>query len=198
MHSSGSTKLDQTRPNSTSVAPPFQSTIHNPQSASDDAPTCCGRRRITHKFGNQNCTDFRGSFYVPLIPSHLRRFGNHQRFPAHRPSPLFKVQGSKFKVQGSPPPLRSGAVAPTCPAKARRRRKLRAKAERFRAVGAGNYVRSVPPGLPFQPGYPLRYPLARNHLVSGAVCSIYETKLFGVAQTCGICRPDRDCWSLYC
>src|SRR5207244_7828760 len=72
---------------------------------------------------------------VPLISSHLRRFGNHQRFPAHRPSPLFKVQSSKFKVQCSPPPLLSGAVAPTCPAKVTRRRKLRAKAERFKVSG---------------------------------------------------------------
>src|SRR5207247_7475166 len=76
-----STKLDQTRPNSTSVAPPFQSAIcpssvaaqdqtnqgsgllrrvDNPHSAIDDTPTRCGRRRITHKFGYQNCTAFRG------------------------------------------------------------------------------------------------------------------------------------------
>ena len=37
-----------------------QSAIRNSQSKIKWAPTCCGRRRISHNFGSQNCTVFRG------------------------------------------------------------------------------------------------------------------------------------------
>src|SRR5580765_928934 len=68
------------------------------------APTCCGRREISHKFGNQNCT-----VSAPFFAFSRCSFIDSQRLTKKREPPavpessgaLFKVQCPVFKVQAS-------------------------------------------------------------------------------------------------